>query len=66
MENEGCSLISVWILARLPVAGAACLKKKKKKKNPFKIIIGFFFAPPLLLATKVAIHFVCLLLTKNC
>ena len=26
MKNEGWSLISVWILARLPVAGAACFR----------------------------------------
>ena len=48
MKNEGCSVISVGILAYLLVAGAACW-------NSFKIIIGFFFTPPLFLATKVAI-----------
>ena len=57
MENEGCSLISVWILARLPVASAACWNYNEKK-NSFKIIIGFFVTPPLFLATKVAISFV--------
>ena len=57
MKNEGCSLISVWILARLPVAGAACWNYNEKKKT-LRIIIGFFFTPPLFLATKVAISFV--------
>ena len=56
MKNEGCSVISVWTLACLLVAGAACWTKTKK--NSFKIIIGFFFNPPLFVATKVAISFV--------
>ena len=55
MKNEGCSVISVWILACLPVTGAACWKTKK---HYFRSIIGFFVTPPLFLATKVAISFV--------
>ena len=55
--EKGCSVISVWILACLPVAGASCWNKNEKK-NSFKIIIGFFFTPPLFLATKVDISFV--------
>ena len=47
-----------------PCMPASCwhhLLKLKWKKNSFKIIIGFFFTPPLILATKVAISFVCCL-----
>ena len=58
MKNKGCSLISGWIIARLPVADAACWNWKEKV-NSFKIIIVFFFTPPLFLAKKVAISFVC-------
>ena len=44
MKNEGCSLISVWILARLPFAGAACWNFSPhhyswQQRSPFRFLL---------------------------
>ena len=44
MKNEGCSLISVWILARLPFAGAAWWNfsphhYSRQQRSPFRLFI---------------------------
>ena len=42
MKNEGCSIISVWILARVPVAGAACWNLNEKKLTLLRLSLASF------------------------